>query len=96
MVYFQDHKDTLKPGEKNQGQDVGKAHAFKHHLIGYDANTYALFFSDALDALVRKDLHEQDGSGLFYRPCLQRFVRQLWNCRRIPCRRPRGVILGYS
>ena len=51
IVYFQDHKDI----EKNDRYTIGTAHAFKHHLIAYDANTYSLFFAEALEALLTKE-----------------------------------------
>jgi hypothetical protein len=47
-VYFQDRKDI----DKDLIGHVGKAHGFKHHLIGDSADIYASFFCRALDALL--------------------------------------------
>lgn len=55
MVYFQDQKDSDKDSDFDASDRIGLAHAFRHHLIGDDADTYKVYFSAALDALALKD-----------------------------------------
>jgi len=52
MVYFQDHKDLQY--ESAHAMEVGKAHAFKHHLIGSSADSYAYSFMSTLETLTTK------------------------------------------
>jgi hypothetical protein len=51
MVYVQDHKD-LKDVDC---MELGKLHAYKHHLIGENGLRYAAHFALAFNALTSKD-----------------------------------------
>jgi hypothetical protein len=50
MIYFAEHHfspdDSLK---------IGKAHAYRHHLIGAEATNYAVSFYIAIQALTQKE-----------------------------------------
>lgn len=47
MVFDQDHKTS----GGGQVDNIGQAHAFKHHLMGQEASMYMIYFSNALNAL---------------------------------------------
>jgi hypothetical protein len=60
IVYFQDRKDI----DENLTGYIGKAHAFKHHLIGNSVDYYGEFFSRALDAVLADRREAREASSI--------------------------------